>query len=142
MMSDNPYQAPAHDPALFDPEPIDEREELISVAKNQKTLGICILVCLVMFVSLFFADPINMVTNGIYLFIGSIVAAVYAFPLAEKFYGSGLAYLLAFLTVIPGLGLLIMLMTFNSARRYLVRNGVRVGLFGASIAEMEKSDPV
>lgn len=60
-----------------------------------------------------------------------IVATVFVFLLSIKVYGTGLGIVLGVLTLIPCVGLIVLLVVNGKATSVLSRNGIRVGLLGA-----------
>jgi hypothetical protein len=108
------------------------RDDLREVASRQKMILMCILVYLGVVVASFFLP------QGLYLVIGMIALAVgitstvFVFLLAAKLYEGGVGILLAVLTLIPCIGLLVLLIINGKATSVLKRNGVRVGLLGAN----------
>ena len=129
-MTDNPYQAPQ---ATSEVTGVlsGSREDLRSVAKYQKGILVCILIYLV---SVFgqFALPVDVrPLLGIGLLVVMLIGAVFVFLLAMKTYGTGLGILLGVLSLVPLLGLIILLIVNGKATNILKENGIAVGLLGA-----------
>jgi uncharacterized membrane protein (GlpM family) len=56
---------------------------------------------------------------------------IYTFILASKLYNTGMGIILGLLTLVPCLGLIILLMVNQKATTLLQENGYEVGLLGA-----------
>jgi hypothetical protein len=56
--------------------------------------------------------------------------------LAIKVYSPRFVVLLAILMLIPGIGLVVLLVVNGKATRILEQNGIRVGLLGANLSEI------
>ncbi len=65
-----------------------------------------------------------------------LAGAVFVFLLAIKIFGTGVGVLLGILSMIPCLGLLVLLTVNGRATEVLKQNGVKVGLLGAKISEI------
>ena len=119
-----PYQTPGRGEVT----PADVRE----VASRQRAIMLCILVYLIAVVCQF-ALPVTMRwVLGLGIFALGIVAAVFIFMLAIKLYSSGLGIVLGILTLIPVVGLIVLLIVNAKATRLLKAHGIRVGLLGAN----------
>lgn len=66
----------------------------------------------------------------------SIVATVFVFLLATKLYTQGLGILLAILTLVPCIGLVVLLIVNGKATAVLKHHGIRVGLLGAYTSDI------
>ena len=123
----------------YDDEPRRERlsrETLRGIAGNQKAIIVCIAVYLVL-VGIQFAIPEE---TRIYLAIVAapvlLTAAVFVFLLATKVYTTATGVILGVLTLIPCIGLIVLLIINGKATSILKANGIHVGLFGASMADI------
>jgi asparagine N-glycosylation enzyme membrane subunit Stt3 len=131
-MDDNPYRSPEAPLSA----PVvgvlsGSREDLRRVAKYQRGLLMCVLVY---FVSLAvpFVLPENLfIIAQIGVGIAGIVGLVFVFLLSTKIYGTGAGILLGMLTLIPCVGLIVLLIINQRATTVLRQNGIRVGLLGA-----------
>lgn len=134
-MNENPFQAPrAVEPPVKGRN--RSREELLSLAKAQKGIMICILLYLI---SVFtqFAIPENLrLILGLGVLVVGIVGAVFVFQLAIKLFGTGIGVLLGILTLMPCLGLIILLVVNGKATNVLKDNGIHVGLLGANLSSI------
>lgn len=135
-MSDNPYQSPeaSSSPARAVGVRSGSREDVRAVALYQKGIVVCILaylVCLGLALAGF--AILQNVVPWVAL-VAVLVGAVLVVLLAIRVYGVGLGIVLGLLTLVPLLGLLILLMVNGKATRVLRDNGARVGLFGADLS--------
>jgi hypothetical protein len=124
-----PYSAPQQ-PQLY----------LKNVATQQRVLNLCILGCIcLMFmdVATRFSGPplLYFAISMVYLAV-NILAAICIFRLAMLVYNTGLGIVLGILTLVPILGLLILLAVNGKATRILRAAGIRVGLLGADPASI------
>ena len=62
---------------------------------------------------------------------------VFVFLLAIKVYSPVVGILFAILTLVPCVGLLMLLLINGKATRILKQNGIRVGLMGANLSEVK-----
>jgi hypothetical protein len=65
-----------------------------------------------------------------------ITATVFVFLLSIKVYGTGIGVLLGILTLIPCIGLIILLVINVKATSVLKKNGIKVGLLGADLSSI------
>lgn len=65
-----------------------------------------------------------------------VTAAVFVFLLATKVYTTATGVILGVLTLIPCIGLIVLLIINGKATSILKANGIHVGLFGASMADI------
>ncbi|WP_339687156.1 hypothetical protein [Gimesia maris] len=106
-------------------------EDIKLIAFRQKV----ILVCILIYLSAVAGQ--SMIPVGISLILGIpvgiviIVAAVFIFLLATKLYGAVVGIFLGILTLIPLVGLFVLLIVNGKATKMLKENGVDVGLLGA-----------
>lgn len=135
-MSDNPYQAPAEEPALISPVIIDEREELRTAARNQKGLLICILISLPLIPGSLLSASDEAQGAILFLILLGIAGAVYVYQLAINFFPTTQAILCGILTIIPGLSLFVMLVIYFKTSKFLRQNGIQVGLLGANLSDI------
>ena len=137
-MSDNPYEAPQIPSSA--PSAIGvisgNREDLRSVAKYQKGILVCILVYLIAVIGQFVLPAEIRGLVGIPVLIAGIVGAVFVFLLAIKVYGTGLGIVLGILSLIPCIGLIVLLIVNGKATNVLKKNGIKVGLLGADLSSV------
>lgn len=107
------------------------REDLTSVATYQKIILYCILAYLCM-VGAQFAIPEEMrIYLALLLLPVGITATVGVFLLATKLYSAGPGLALGILTLIPCVGLIVLLIINAKATNVLKKHGIPVGLLGA-----------
>jgi hypothetical protein len=125
---DNPYQSPQF--AAVE-SPSIEQAQLHRVARAQKRILLGILANVVVIIAMLvvpqFKAPLNI---GIY--VVGFVTAVFVFQLATQLYGKVAGIGLGLLTILPFIGLIVLLIVNGRAIRMLERNGIRVGFFGAN----------
>lgn len=105
------------------------------IAQRQRTLMFCILFYIIALL-LQFIIPGNakMVASAVGL-AAIVTAAVFLFMLAITLYGTGTGVVLGILTLIPCVGLIILLVVNNNATNTLSRHGIKVGLMGANLRQ-------
>jgi hypothetical protein len=112
------------------------RTDLREIAGRQRGIIMCILgyFCLI---PIQFAIPEE---NRIYLALTLIplglTAAVFVFMLAVKLYGQNSGIVYGILTLVPLVGLIVLLIINQKATTTLKDNGVRVGLLGAKSSDL------
>jgi len=135
-LSENPYEAPKSSSQGAVGVLSGKREDLRSVATYQKGIIICIAIYLFSVIAQF-AVPIEFrlfVSLGV-MFVG-LIGAVFVFLLAIKVYGTALGILYGILCLIPCIGLIVLLIVNSRATNILKQNGIKVGLFGANLADI------
>ncbi|MBC7815580.1 MAG: hypothetical protein IAG10_01630 [Planctomycetaceae bacterium] len=111
-------------------------EDLRAIAKYQKGVLLCILVELLA-LGLQVAAPQQLrPLFGIGYLVASLVATVFVFLLAMKVYSTGMGVFWGILTLIPCLGLLVLLIVNSKATGVLKENGISVGLLGAKLSDI------
>ena len=120
----------------MDEKPMLSRDDLRSVATYQKGILLCILAYLLLVVLQFALPP----DVRFFLLLAAaaltITATVFVFLLATKVYSTGLGILLAILTLIPCIGLIVLLIINGKATAVLKAQGIRVGLLGANMSDL------
>lgn len=114
----------------------DTPEDLRAIAKSQKGILLCIL-AEILAIGLSSAAPQQL--RGLFsivFFAASIAAAVFVFLLAMKINGVGMGVFLGILTLIPCLGLIVLLIVNGQATSVLKKNGIKVGLLGAKLSDI------
>jgi hypothetical protein len=112
------------------------QQELRRIAVHQKGVLACILVYLLCVGGRFVAPAgLGPYIMGVGL-LTSLVGTVFVFLLSSTLYGTGLGVLLALLTLIPLVGLVILLVVNSKASGTLEDNGISVGLMGADLSEI------
>ena len=134
-MSENPYQSPAAESQIIGLNS-GRREDLRTVAQYQKGIIVCILIYLIALVGQF-AIPAQlrlMIALGV-LALG-LAGTVFVFLLAIKVYSTGVGVLLGILTLVPCIGLIVLLVVNGKATGILKQNGIKVGLLGANLSKL------
>ncbi len=134
-MADNPYQAPEAESQVAGI-PQGTREDLRGVAQAQKGILVCILIYFIAVFGQFLLPPPIRIFLGIGILLVALAGAFFVFRLAIKVYGSVVGILLGILTLIPLLGLLILLIINGKATSILKANGIRVGMMGADLTRI------
>jgi len=129
-MDENPYRAPMSEAPVVGVLS-GRREDVRAVATYQKGVIVCILLYIVALI-VQFALPVQyrpFLAAGALLVV--LAGGIFAFLLTIRVYGLGLGILLGLLTIVPCVGLLVLLMVNGKATNVLRQNGYTVGLFGA-----------
>jgi len=112
------------------------RNDLRIIAVRQRAIMYCILANIALYVVVFAASAGNLpLVAGIAalgVFAVAITAAVFIFMLSLAVYNLAAGIVLGILTLVPLLGLLVLLMINSKATKILRAHGVRVGLLGAN----------
>ena len=115
-----------------------DRSTLRSIALFQKAILICILVYLgAVVANIAVPQELRWIIG---LFVGlptELAAAVLVFLLAIKVYNPVVGVLLGFLTLIPCVGLIVLLIINGQATSVLRRHGISVGLLGARLSDID-----
>jgi hypothetical protein len=136
-LTDNPYQAPEACPTAVGVLS-GSRADLLSVARFQKGILICVLIYVIALLGLWFVPQLRPYLRVGMLAVG-FVGAVYVFLLAMRVYGTGLGLLLGLLALLPFISLLVLLSVVGRATAILKENGIRVGLLGADLSSFDAS---
>ena len=134
-MSENPYESPRVEASAVGVLS-GKREDLRGVAQYQKGILVCILIYLIAVFCQFLIPPEIRIFLGLGVILVSLTGTVFVFLLAIKVYGAPLGVLLGILTLIPCVGLLVLLIVNGKATSVLRQNGIRVGLLGANLSEV------
>jgi len=134
-------RARSQDEEDYDDEPERDRKrvpqkKLRAIALRQKVVILCIAGYLSAAAAQFFIPQNLRPILLIPVVFVVLVAAVFVFLLAIEVHGVGLGLLFGFLTLVPCIGLISLLIINQSATSILQRNGVRVGLFGANMDDV------
>lgn len=106
------------------------------VATRQKGVIYCLLVYIALVIARFVVPPELQLIPAIAALAASVTAAVFVFMLAIHLYGTGTGILLGILTLIPCIGLIVLLMVNGKATSVLKQNGIHVGFLGASSSQI------
>jgi hypothetical protein len=133
-MEENPYAPPEATDLAFGVKS-GKRADLKTVALAQKSIIVCILLNFGAIAARFLLPPelgIFLAAGLVILFLVQLVSVVF---LATKVFNVLTGVIYAIGTIIPCIGLLILLIVNNKATEILRKNGHHVGLFGANLAE-------
>lgn len=112
------------------------RETLRAIAGHQKAIIMCIVVYLCLIPIQFLIPEETRIFLALALIPLGITATVFVFLLATKVYNTGTGAVLGILTLIPCIGLIVLLIINGKATSILKENGVHVGFFGASSSDI------
>lgn len=135
-MSQNPYQAPSYKP---DAPPTQKDtapyrlspEKLQSIASIQKALIVFIALRIIGFVIALSLPPEIGGFVMIATYFIAILSTITVVLLAMQVYTVGQGILYGLLSLIPCIGLIVLLQVNGEATKTLQENGIKVGLFGA-----------
>jgi len=130
-MSQMPPPAPPNTQQPLNYAAPTEGVDLRAIAVRQRAIMYCILGYIVMILGQFLIPPGLRFVPAIIAMAVSIVAAVFVFMLALSLYGTGIGLLLGVLTLVPLVGLIVLLIINNKATLILRHHGIKVGLMGA-----------
>ena len=134
-MSENPYQSPSAEPQVVGVKS-GSREDLRSVAKYQKGILVCILIYVIAMIGQFAVPDEMGFIIGFGILVVGLVGTVFVFLLAIKVYSTGVGVLLGILTLVPCIGLIVLLVVNGKATAVLKQNGIKVGLLGANLSQI------
>ncbi|MBN9119473.1 MAG: hypothetical protein J0I06_10000 [Planctomycetes bacterium] len=112
------------------------RETLRAIAGSQKAIILCILVYLCLIPVQFAIPEESRIFLALALIPLGITATVFVFLLATKVYSTATGVILGILTLIPCIGLIVLLIINGKATSVLKENGVPVGFLGASSSDI------
>ncbi len=114
----------------------DSPDDLKAVAKYQKGILLCILAEMLFFGLQIGAPQQLRPFISLVFLAASLVATVFVFLLAMKVYSTGMGIFLGILSLIPCVGLLVLLIVNGKATGVLKDNGISVGLLGAKMSDL------
>ena len=140
-MDENPYQSPLADLRPAVGVLSGQHRDVRAVAVYQKGILVCILVYLLSIIGQI-AAHLAMPAPPVLLFglvslAAGLTGTVFVFLLSTKVFGVALGILLGVLTILPCIGLLVLLIINGKATTVLQQNGHRVGLLGAKLSEFD-----
>ena len=112
------------------------RNDLREIAVRQRAIMLCILAYIALVVLQFAIPPEMRIFLGIAVLAVGITAAVFVFMLALALYNTASGILLGILTLVPLLGLFILLVINQKATTILKSHGIKVGLLGANMSQV------
>jgi hypothetical protein len=113
------------------------REELYRIASYQKAVLLCVLVSLGVVAGQFALPEGSTLLVIAGLAVVGVISAVFVFLLATSLFGNGLGAFLGVLTLVPYLGLVVLLFVNGKATAVLKEHGIRVGLLGADLSKLK-----
>ncbi len=130
-------QLPPHVPTqLLNYAPPARGKDLRTIALRQRAIMFCILGEITAMV-LLAVLPLDLKIIGQLLYLaGAMTAAVFIFMLSIALYNTGAGIVLGILTLIPLLGLIVLLIVNGKATTTLRAHGIKVGLMGADIRQI------
>ncbi len=134
-MADNPFQSPRSSEVIG----INSGrvEDLRKVATYQRGVLFCILIQIlgtIVNIAIVPAELRVIVAMG--LLVVALAGTVFVFLLAMHVYSTALGMVIGVLSLVPCLGLLVLLIVNTKATTVLRQNGVKVGLMGADPASV------
>lgn len=109
---------------------VPQRNDLREIATRQRALMFCILAYIVLIVVRFVVPPPLLLVIGLAILAVGVTSAVFVFMLAIALYGTGVGIILGILTLIPIVGLIVLLIVNGKATGILRAHGIKVGLLG------------
>ncbi len=114
-----------------------DRDDLRSIAIYQKGIMVCILANIIIVGVQFLIPKQLRFALALVALAVTVAEVVFIFLMTTKVYSVGLAVVLGLLTLIPLVGLIMLLIVNGKATSILRRHGIRVGLMGARLADIE-----
>jgi hypothetical protein len=117
-------------------------EEVRAIALYQKAIILVILAEIIIVISASVlsqtdqSEPIRLVLAVCYVGL-AVVAAVFVFLLSLKVYSTGIGIVMAILTLVPCVGITMLLIINGKATGILRDNDIHVGLLGARMSDVE-----
>jgi|SRR5580658_7597184 hypothetical protein len=109
--------------------------DLKKIALQQRGIILCILSIIILYVLIFTVGrggpPIIMAVFGL-VYLGVVItAAVFTFMLAISVYNTGMGIVMGIFSLVPCIGVLVLLAINGKATTILRAHGIKVGLLGA-----------
>ena len=117
-----------------------DTSELRQIALYQRVILFCILIYLIVVAAQFLIPEESRWLLLIVAVPVCLTAAAFVFLLASTIYPTGLGILLGILTLIPLIGLIVLLVISQKATGTLQESGYKVGLLGASLSQFEDDE--
>lgn len=144
-MSENPYQSPAGPASSMPSRPVGVKspDGVRKVANYQRAIIFCILANLGIYIAMMAlqanqANPLLGLVFSLIFFAVGITQLVFIVMLAIEVYSLPAGILLGILSLIPCVGLIILLVVNQKATKTLQDNGIRVGLMGADMSQFAR----
>ncbi len=129
---------PIHQPVPLGYAP-PPRNDLRQIAMRQKAVMWCILGYLAAVVLQAVLSPEIAVLGALLGLTASVTGAGFVFMLAIAIYRTGAGIALGILTLIPLVGLIVLLIVNGKATRIRRENGIKVGLMGANMRQVSQT---
>ena len=114
-------------------------EGVREIAQRQRAILLCILGIFILYglaiVGQTAFPPIVVLIIAFLILAVDLTAVVFVFLLTTKLYGIGIGLLLGFLTLVPCVGLITLLVVNGKATTILKEAGLKVGLLGAKVPD-------
>jgi hypothetical protein len=117
------------------------RNDLREIATRQRGIIFCIMGYILCAALQFAVPPPLKIICALAAFGVSIAGMVFVFMLALAMYSKGMGILLGILTLIPLVGLIVLLTVNGKATRILREHGIQVGFFGAKADQIPTAGP-
>lgn len=150
-MSNSPTIPPQHATPIPAPPPVQQlayatpvvgRTDLRTIAIRQRGIMYCVLAYLFGAIAqIFIPTPFNALPALVVL-AAMITGAVFVFMLAIALYNTGVGIALGVLTLIPLVGLIVLLIVNGKATSILREHGIKVGLMGAKLDQIPSAGHV
>lgn len=106
------------------------------IARRQKGILVCILLYLACVIGQFVVPASVRPFVGLAAILPIVAGTVFVFLLATKLYSTVLGVVLGVLTLVPIIGLVVLLVVNSRATRVLRDAGISVGLLGADLSQL------
>lgn len=116
-----------------------QRNDLRMIAIRQKGVIWCLLGYLGAIALQWVLTPELAVLGAVAAVAASVTAAVFVFMLAITLYGAGAGIALGIVTLIPLVGLIVLLVINGKATRELRQHGIKVGFMGANLNQVPQT---
>ena len=137
MTNENPYQAPVHASSVA--VPLADASQLLrlkGIAESQRRVMLCVLGQIVIFAGARMVAVESWLVGLAYILV-AILTLVCVVQLAYRTKGTGTAVVVGVLSLVPLLGLLMMLFASGWATKELKAAGFKVGLLGGRPKEVQ-----
>jgi len=136
-VSENPYQSPEYESSTGAVGvKSGRREDLCKVAASQRGVLVCILIYLVCVLFSLVSPPEIGIVIAVIAIVNAIAGLVFVFRLAIQVYSTSTGVVLGLLTLVPFVGLIVLLVVNGKATNILKENGIKVGLLGANPSQI------
>ena len=138
-MTENPFQPPqthGHMPVIGVVS--GEQKDLYIVAKYQRYVILCILAVSLSYMAMLVVPDQFKLVPGIAYILFTLLGLVSIVLLGIRVYGVALGILMGVLSMVPCLGLLVLVLVNVRATNTLKTNGIHVGFMGADLSKIAK----